>query len=306
MPSLATADAAPEPPSGLRLWWLAARPRTLPLALAPVVVGSAVAQQTGQAQLFPALAAGLGALALQVGANFANDVFDAERGADTDARIGPPRAVQMGWVSTRRMHVATALALAIATLVGLYLVAVAGWPVALAGLLSIGAALAYTGGPWPLGYHGLGEVTVFLFFGVVAVCGSCFVQTGEIPPQALLASVPVGALAAAVLVVNNLRDVDEDRKSGKRTLAVRWGRCGARREYAALLGVSYASLAALWMQASDPAVLLPLLVLPRAFRLWSLLGQHDDGPTLNTALARTAQFSLSFSLLMALGLVLGS
>ena len=306
MARLATTHAAAKPPSGAQLWWLAARPRTLPLALAPVMVGSAVAQHTGGAQAFPALAAGLGALALQVGANFANDVFDAERGADTDARSGPPRAVQMGWVSARRMRVATALAFVTATLLGLYLVAVAGWPIALAGLLSIGAAITYTGGPWPLGYHGLGEVAVFLFFGVVAVCGSCFVQTGEIPPQALLASIPVGSLAAAVLVVNNLRDVDEDRKSGKRTLAVRWGRRGARGEYSTLLGISYVSLAALWLQGSSPAVLLPLLTLPLALRLLSLLRHHGDGPTLNAALAGTAQLSLAFSLLLALGLVVPS
>lgn len=302
MARLADAREAPEPPRGAQLWWLAARPRTLPLALAPVLVGSAVAQHAGGLQTAPALAAGLGALALQVGANYANDVFDAERGADTQARIGPPRAVQMGWVSAPRMRVATALAFAAAALVGLYLVAVAGWPIALAGLLAIAAGIAYTGGPWPLGYHGLGEVTVFLFFGVVAVCGSCFVQTGEVPPQALLASVPVGALAAAVLVVNNLRDVDEDRRSGKRTLAVRWGRRGARSEYAALLGISYFSLAALWLQGGSAAVLLPLLSLPRALRIQGVLREHGDGPTLNRALAETAQLALAFSLLLALGL----
>ena len=292
----------PEPPRGVGLWWLAARPRTLPLALAPVLVGSAVALHSGGLQAGPAVAAGLGALTLQVGANYANDVFDAERGSDTEARIGPPRAVQMGWVSARGMRAATAIAFATAVLVGLYLVAVAGWPIALTGLLAIAAGIAYTGGPWPLGYHGLGEVTVFLFFGMMAVCGSCFVQTGEVPPQALLASIPVGALAAAVLVVNNLRDVDEDRQSGKRTLAVRWGRRGARAEYTALLGISYASLPALWLQGSSPAVLLALLVLPRALRLQGVVWRHVDGPTLNHALAGSAQLALVFSLLLALGL----
>ena len=303
MATLEDTCEAPKAPRGVQLWWLAARPRTLPLALAPVLVGSAVAQQEGGAQAGPALAAGLGALALQVGANFANDVFDAERGADTKERIGPPRAVQMGWVSGRHMRVATFLSFAAAALVGLYLMSVAGWSIALAGLLAIAAGIAYTGGPWPLGYHGLGEVVVFLFFGVVAVCGSCFVQTGDFPPQALLASLPVGALAAAVLVVNNLRDVDEDRRSGKRTLAVRWGRRGARAEYAALLGISYASLGALWLQGGSGAVLLPLLSLPRGLRLLGILRRHDDGPTLNAALAGTAQLSLLFSLLLALGLV---
>ena len=302
---MASLEADPKPPPrGGQLWWLAARPRTLPLALAPVLVGSAVAAQTGGLHAGPALAAGLGALALQVGANYANDVFDAEHGADTEARIGPPRAVQMGWVSAATMRGASALAFGAALLVGLYLVAVAGWPIALAGLLAIAAGLAYTGGPWPLGYHGLGEVTVFIFFGAVAVCGSCFVQTGEVPRQALLASVPMGALAAAVLVVNNLRDVDEDRQSGKRTLAVRWGRRASRAEYAALLFISYATLPLLWLQGAGAGSLLPLLGLPIALRLVARLRVESDGPALNAALARTAQHCLVFSLLLALGLML--
>jgi len=290
------------PPLGARLWWLAARPRTLPLALAPVLVGSAVALHSGGLAAGPALAAGLGALTLQVGSNYANDVFDAERGADTEARIGPPRAVQMGWVSARRMRIATAMTFSLSFLLGLYLVAVAGWPIALAGLLAIGAGIAYTGGPWPLGYHGLGEVTVFLFFGLVAVCGSCFVQTGQVPPQALLASVPVGALAATVLVVNNLRDLDEDRQSGKRTLAVRWGPAGARIEYSALFCLSYASLPALWLQGGSPIILLPLLTQPHALRLQRIVWRHRDGSILNDALARSAQLALVFSLLLALGI----
>ena len=304
MASLETAPKLPKPPRGAQLWWLAARPRTLPLALAPVLVGSAIAEQTSGLHAGAALAAGLGALTLQVGANYANDVFDAERGADTEARIGPPRAVQMGWVSAARMRVASALAFGAAALLGLYLVALAGWPIALAGLLAIAAGLAYTGGPWPLGYHGLGELTVFVFFGGVAVCGSCFVQSGEVPRQALLASVPVGALAAAVLVVNNLRDVDEDRQSGKRTLAVRWGHRASRAEYAALLFISYATLPLLWLQGAGTGALLPLLGLPLALRLLGALRVHSDGPAMNAALARSAQHCLIFSLLLAVGILL--
>ena len=160
----------PRAPAGLALWWLAARPRTLPLALAPVIVGTALAYADGTSAAGPALAAALGALLLQIGANFANDVFDAEQGADTEERIGPPRAVAMGWISPGRMRVAMALAFGAALLVGFYLLSVAGWPIFAIGLVSILAGYAYTGGPWPLGYHGLGELTVFVF----RITGSSF------------------------------------------------------------------------------------------------------------------------------------
>ena len=295
-----------ERPHGIALWWAAARPRTLPLALAPVLVGTAVAHAESGAQAGPALAAAAGALLLQVGANFANDVFDAEKGADDETRIGPPRAVQIGWVSPGRMRAATALAFAAALAVGVYLVAIAGWPILLLGVLSIAAGLAYTGGPWPLGYHGLGEAAVFAFFGLAAVCGTCFVQIGGVPPAALAAALPVGALAAAVLVVNNLRDVDGDRRAGKRTLAVRLGRSGARAEYIALLTASYATPLGLWAAGAGPLVLLPLLTLPPAVGISRVVLTRSEGPALNAALAGTARLSLGFALLLAAGLAIGS
>jgi 1,4-dihydroxy-2-naphthoate octaprenyltransferase len=296
-------EAAPVPP-GWRVWWEAARPRTLPLAAAPVAVGTAVAHASGGVRVGPAVAALAGALLIQIGANLANDVFDAEKGADAADRLGPPRAVQMGWVSPARMRAAALLVFAAAALVGVYLVAVAGWPIAALGAVSVLAGVAYTGGPFPLGYHGLGDLAVFLFFGVAAVCGTCYVQTLQLPALAFAASVPVGALATAVLVVNNLRDVDTDRRAGKRTLAVRLGRGGARVEYALLLAVAYATPPWLWLAgAAGPGVLLPLATLPLGAGLLRRVWAQDDGPALNAALAGTARLALVFALLLAAGAV---
>src|SRR5687768_11866621 len=226
-------------PSRARAWLLAARPRTLTAAAAPVVVGTAAAHASGGIAWGPALAALGGAFALQIGTNFANDVFDAERGADGPSRKGPARAVSSGWISPAAMKLAMAAAFAVAALFGVYLAAVAGWPVIAIGVASILAGIAYTGGPYRLGYHGLGDVFVFGFFGVVAVCGTAFVQRGAVPGLAIAASVAVGALSTAILVVNNLRDRDEDTVTGKRTLAVRLGRAGALAEYALLVLAAY-------------------------------------------------------------------
>ncbi|MDJ0869797.1 MAG: 1,4-dihydroxy-2-naphthoate polyprenyltransferase [Myxococcota bacterium] len=302
MASVASAPAAPAP-TGWRVWWLAARPRTLPVALAPVAVGTAVAASLGAARAGPALAAALGALLITIGTNLANDVFDAEQGADGADRIGPPRAVQMGWLSPAAVRLAMAAVFAAATAVGVYLVALGGWPVVWIGLLSIAAGIAYTGGPWPLGYHGLGDLTVLVFFGGVAVAGTVWVQALALPPVTWAAALPVGALATAVLVVNNLRDVDSDRRAGKRTLAVRLGRRAARLEYAALLAAAYAVPLALWLATPRPAwVLLPLLSLPLAAPLLRCVATRRDGPALNEALAGTARLELVFALLLAAGL----
>jgi 1,4-dihydroxy-2-naphthoate octaprenyltransferase len=288
-------------PSVVNSWWLAARPRTLPVALAPVVVGTAVAAADGGAAALPALAAAAGALLLQTGANLANDVFDFEKGADTEERLGPPRATQQGWLSPKAVRSGAIAAFGAAALVGSYLVAVGGWPIALIGALSIAAALAYTGGPFPLGYHGLGDLAVFLFFGVAAVCGTYWVQRLALPVHALAASVPIGALATAMLVVNNLRDLDSDARAGKRTLAVRLGAAGARREYAALVAVAYAVCLLLWLTGAGPlGVLLPFLTLPWAARLMRRVAA-ERGASLNEVLAATARLALGFALLFAIG-----
>ncbi len=291
--------------AGWRAWLLAARPRTLPVAFAPVLVGTALAAAEGKARALPAAAALLGALLLQIGANLANDLFDCERGADREDRIGPPRAMQLGLVSAAQMRRAIALVFGAALLVGGYLVAVGGWPIAVVGALSIAAGLAYTGGPFPFGYHGLGDVAVFVFFGLVAVGGSYYVQTLSLSPLAIAAALPVGALATAILVVNNLRDIETDARAGKRTLAVRIGPRATRIEFVVLLVFAYALVPDFWLLgAASPWVLLPFLTLPRALALARTVAAEAGGPVLNAALADSAQLAFGFSLLFALGWVL--
>jgi 1,4-dihydroxy-2-naphthoate octaprenyltransferase len=275
------------------------------VAAAPVIVGTALALADDRYRALPAAAALLGALFIQVGANLANDVFDFERGADTDQRVGPPRATQLGLLTPRQMRIGTAVAFSAAVVVGLYLVAVGGWPIALIGAFSIAAGLAYTGGPFAFGYHGLGEVAVFLFFGVVAVGGTYYVQALTWPSFAIAVSLPIGAFATSVLVVNNLRDIETDRHAGKRTLAVRFGRRAARFEYIGLLLFAYGMLPALWLSGASAATAwLPLLTLPLAAMLVHAVATASDGTTLNTALARTAALEVGFAMLFAVGLLL--
>jgi len=285
-----------------QIWLLAIRPRTLPVAAAPVAVGTAVAASQGGARVLPALAALAGALLLQIGSNIANDLFDHEKGADTEERIGPPRAAQLGLLSPGEMRRGMLVVFGAAVGVGLYLAAVGGWPIVCVGLLAIAAAIAYTGGPWPFGYRGLGDPAVFFFFGLVAVMGTSYVQTLELSAAAFAASLPVGALATAILVVNNVRDIDTDRKAGKHTLAVRLGPRGARLEYLALVAFAYVVLPVFSLSFGRSLwVMLPLLSLPKAWKLIDTVFRHSDGPTLNEALAGTAQLSLLYSLLLALG-----
>lgn len=290
-------------PGSVAAWRLAIRPRTLPVSLAPVLVGTAVAWASGGWRPGPALAAALGALLLQIGSNLANDVFDFEKGVDTGERIGPPRATQMGVLSPKAMRWGMVVVFGLAVGVGLYLAAVAGPWIVVVGVVSIGAAIAYTGGPWPLGYHGLGDLAVFVFFGPVAVVGTAFVQTGEVSGLALVASIPMGLLATAILVVNNLRDIETDARTGKRTLAVRLGRRGARLEWLGLVGGAYLVAMLPWLAGdATPLVGLAWLSLPLAWGLWRVVGRVESGPDLNEALAGTAKLTFLFSLLFALGL----
>jgi 1,4-dihydroxy-2-naphthoate octaprenyltransferase len=284
------------------LWVGAARLRTLPAAVVPVVVGTACAAAAGRVAWGPALAALAGALAIQIGTNFANDVFDAERGADGPDRVGPVRAVSAGLISARAMKRAMIAAFGVATALGVYLVAVAGWPVVAIGVASIVSGIAYTGGPWPLGYHGLGDVFVMVFFGFVAVCGTAYVQLGAVPGLAFAAAVPVGALATAILVVNNIRDRATDARAGKRTLAVRFGRGAALVEYAALLATAYAVPLGLAL-AGRPWAALPLASAPLAIVRLRAVIAASDGPAFNRCLAATAQLLLLHGALFAVGLV---
>jgi len=290
--------------AGVATWIAAARLRTLPAAVVPVVVGTACAAASGGAAAGPALAALGGALAIQIGTNFANDVFDAERGADGPDRIGPLRAVSAGLISAGAMKRAMIAAFGVATLLGLYLVAASGWPVIAIGLASIVSGVAYTGGPWPLGYHGLGDVFVMIFFGFVAVCGTAFVQLGSVPCLAIAAAIPVGALATAILVVNNIRDRATDVRAGKRTLAVRFGRRAALVEYAALLALAYAVPLGLAI-TGRPWAALPLLSAPLAIVRLRAVIAAADGPAFNRCLAATAQLLLAHGALFTLGLALG-
>jgi 1,4-dihydroxy-2-naphthoate octaprenyltransferase len=283
-------------------WLLAVRPRTLAVAVGPVAVGTAVASTSDRANLVAALAALVGALLLQIACNFANDVYDSEKGADNDDRLGPPRAVQLGLLSPAALRCGMWVTFGLAGLVGLYLAFIAGWPVIAIGLVSMLAAFAYTGGPYPLGYHGLGDLAVFVFFGVVAVVGTEYVQSLRFSSAALGASVPVGMLATAVLVVNNLRDVDTDRAASKRTLAVRVGERGARIEYGLLVAGAYLVPLGIWLADVRSAwVLLPWLSAPLAVRLLRTIRSGAAGAALNPVLAATAQLGLVFSLLFAVG-----
>jgi 1,4-dihydroxy-2-naphthoate octaprenyltransferase len=286
-----------------RIWIAAARLRTLPAAIVPVAVGTACAYATGRVAWGPALAALGGALAIQIGTNFANDVYDAERGADGPDRVGPVRAVGAGLVTAAAMKRAMIAAFAIACAFGAYLVAVAGWPIAAIGVASIAAGIAYTGGPWPLGYHGLGDACVFAAFGLVAVCGTAYVAGGAVPALAVWAALPVGALATAILVVNNLRDRASDARAGKRTLAVRLGRRGALVEYVALLALAYAVPVALAIAERASARLLPLATVPIAVHELRALAAAASGPEFNRCLAATARLLLAYGVLFVVGLV---
>lgn len=288
-------------PDPLHTWIAAARLRTLPAAVVPVAVGTACAAASGGVALGPALAALGGALAIQIGTNFANDVFDAERGADGPDRIGPVRAVAAGLITPGAMRRAMIAAFGVATVLGIYLVAVAGWPVVAIGVASIVSGIAYTGGPWPLGYHGLGDVFVLVFFGFVAVCGTAFVQLGRVPDLAVAAAVPIGALATAILVVNNIRDRATDERAGKRTLAVRLGRRGGLIEYAALVALAY-TVPVVLAAGGRLAVALPLLSAPLGVARVRALIAAADGPAFNRCLAATAQLLLLFGGLFAAGL----
>jgi 1,4-dihydroxy-2-naphthoate polyprenyltransferase len=285
-------------------WWLAIRPATLTASAAPVLVGAGAAWHDGVFAAGPALAALFGASLLQVGANFANDVFDFERGADNADRLGPQRATQQGWITAAQMKRAMWMAFAGALVIGIYLTAVAGWPVMALGLLSIAAAYLYTGGPKPYGYLGLGDLSVFVFFGFGAVAGTYFVQAHEVSPLVLWASVPIGALATAILVVNNLRDIETDARAGKHTLAVRLGERATRNYYLLLLAVAYLVSPLLWVRGLAGAwVMLPWLSLPLALSLAARM-RHERGLALNGCLVKTARLEVVFGLLLAVGLAL--
>ncbi len=287
-----------------RLWLVAARPRTLPAAIAPVLVGTALAVSEDHFNALAFVAALVGSVFIQIGTNLSNDLSDARRGADTEDRLGPVRVTAGGLMPPRRVLIGTYVAFGVAVACGIYLTAEAGWEILVIGIASIVAGVLYTGGPRPYGYEGLGELFVFLFFGVVAVTGSYFVQTEEVRWEAFVLSVPVGLLAAAILVVNNVRDVDTDRRAGKRTLAVKLGREKAVRLFAAMVVGAMVVPVVLAVAKGWPWVLLPLASAPLAPPLLRTVATRRDGPALNQALADTGRLLAVFSLLLAAGVVL--
>jgi 1,4-dihydroxy-2-naphthoate polyprenyltransferase len=290
--------------SSIRIWIMAARVRTLPAAIAPVLVGTALSATERDLRVGGFIAALIGAIFIQVGTNLSNDYSDARRGADAEDRLGPVRVTAGGLVPPRQVLVATYVSFGVAVLCGVYLVYLAG-PILLAiGAASILAGVLYTGGPRPYGYEGLGEVFVFLFFGIVAVTGSYYVQAEQVTWEAFVLAVPVGLLASSILVVNNVRDLESDRRAGKRTLAVRLGRERARTLYGLMVYGAFVTAPAPWVAGALSAwLLLPLVLLPVAVGLVRLVRRHSDGPTLNRALARTGMLQLAFCVLLSAGLL---
>ncbi|MBA2644574.1 MAG: 1,4-dihydroxy-2-naphthoate polyprenyltransferase [Solirubrobacterales bacterium] len=293
-----------ETPSAARIWLLAARPRPLPAAVAPVLVGTALAAHDGSFMVATFAAALLGALFIQIGTNLSNDYSDARRGADTEDRLGPVRVTAGGLVPPKQVLRATWVAFGLAVLAGSYLIATTGWELLVVGAASILAGVLYTGGPRPYGYEGLGEIFVFLFFGVVAVSGAYFAQTERLTLEALLLAVPVGLLASAILVVNNVRDLETDRRAGKRTLAVRMGRERTRALYTAMVVGAYLTALLPWLIGDlEPWLLMSWITVRLAVPMVRIVRTRTDGPALNQALAGTGSLQLVFCLMLALGVL---
>jgi 1,4-dihydroxy-2-naphthoate octaprenyltransferase len=294
----------PLKPSTAQSWLLASRPKTLYAAVTPVLVGTAIAFHAGSFRLFPALAALLAAVFIQIGTNLANDVADFSKGADNSARLGPTRVTQAGYLTPRQVLGGMWVAFGLAAALGVYLYLVAGWPVLAIGVLSIAAGIAYTAGPFPLGYHGFGDLAVFLFFGLGAVNGTYYVQALSLSSPAVWASIPIGLLATAIIVVNNLRDLQTDAAAGKTTLAVRLGRRGTQVEFILILAVAFTIPPLMWFfEIGSAWLLLPLVTIPLAYRTVREI-LTAEGAALNRSLAGTSRLELLFGALLALGFLL--
>jgi len=290
-------------PSRWKIWLLASRPKTLPAAAAPVIVGSALAYGDGSFYFGPALACLLAALLLQIGSNLANDVFDYEKGTDEGERFGPTRVTQAGMLTPGEVKRGMAVVFGLSAVLGIYLIFAGGWPILILGVAAILSAIAYTGGPFPLGYHGLGDLFVFIFFGLAAVAGTYYVQALSVTIAVWWMAVAMGLLTVAILVVNNLRDIENDRRSNKRTLAVRFGEQGARFEYVICLSVAYIIPVVLWGLEKLPLLsLLVFATIPLSLRLVQAVFT-DTGRTLNKALAGTGRLELFYGLSFAIGLI---
>jgi len=291
--------------TALKTWVLAARPKTLWASIAPVIIGTAMAYAHGHGHLPAALAALFGAVMIQIGTNFANDYSDGVKGTDTAERLGPLRATAAGLVTPGTMKRATAIVFGLAMLAGLYLVSRGGIPILLIGLFSILFGVLYTAGPYPLGYHGLGDPFVLVFFGFVPVWGTAYVQTLVSLPSAILAGLAPGMFSIAILTVNNLRDIEGDRRAGKKTLAARFGRTFARIEYLICLLIAALTPVLLVLREPNrkPALIALLFLLPAIPTLRTVFTK-TDGPALNDALAATGKLLLAYSVLFSIGWLL--
>ena len=301
-----------------KAWLMAARPQTLPAGAAPVIVGTGLAVGAGVFEPLAAAFALVGALLLQVGTNFANDYYDAVQGADTDDREGFIRVTAGGLIEPESVKRAMYATFGLAILVGTYLVYIGGVPILVIGLAGVVAGITYTGGPLPYGYRGLGDLFVFVFFGLVAVAGTYYVQAvgtaagpfplwvpdGTVPAAAVVAGLPAAGLSTAILVVNNVRDLETDAASGKRTLAVMLGYRASRIEWSLMVGMAYVVPAVFWLDGYSPAVLAPFVTLPLAIRLGSIVWTRTDGDALNSVLERTGQLLFAHSALVAVGLTI--
>ena len=288
-----------------QIWLFAARPKTLWAGIIPVIVGTVMAFEAGKFHLISFLATLACAVLLQVGTNFANDLFDFQKGADNAARKGPMRVTQAGLVTPHEMKVATITVMALVFLVGIYLVWRAGWPIMIIGLLSILFAVLYTGGPFPLGYVGLGDILVLIFFGPVAVGGTYYIVAGNINRAVLLAGFAVGMIATAILIVNNLRDMETDRRSGKNTLAVRFGGGFAKAEYLAMIcGAMLLPIVIYFIEGRHGWAIVAALYIFPAIPVIRKVFTVADGHVLNDALAGTARLMAVFGFLFSLGWLL--
>jgi 1,4-dihydroxy-2-naphthoate octaprenyltransferase len=291
--------------SKLQIWILASRPKTLWAAISPVIIGGALALADGHQQHLSWIAAALGAILIQIGTNFANDLFDYEKATDNGERLGPLRVTQAGLVTPTQMRVATAVAFGLAMLIGVYLIYRGGWPILAIGVLSILCGILYTAGPYPLGYHGLGDIFVLIFFGPVAVGGTFYVIAQDINWLVILAGLPPGLLAVAILVVNNLRDIESDARAGKRTLAVRFGRTFTKIQYlvSIVLALSFAPIH--YLATDDqPQAMLSLLAALVALGPLSRVFRSREGEVLNRALADTGKVMFAYALTFSVGWLL--
>lgn len=291
------------PPSKLRVWALAARPKTLPAAAAPVLIGTAMAWDADAFHAIAFVMCLLGALLIQIGTNYANDYFDHVKGVDDDERLGPLRVTQAGLVTPRAMRIATVIVFGLAAMCGLYLVGRAGWPILVLGVVSLACGVLYTGGPYPLGYNGWGDLFVLLFFGFGAVTGTYYTQALKVTPAVVWAGLGPGLFSAAILGVNNLRDVVADRKAGKRTLPIRFGEPFAR--VAFTLCILLGSLTPVLLTRIEPghpwACLAVLVLIPAVPTVLRTVWTETPGPIMNETLAQTGKLLLLYSLLFSIG-----